>query len=75
LRIAPGADETVVAITADGASLHTWWGPGFVAGPISEPVVRDGSGQVVAQNGEIITKPELHGHPICATADSIYILD
>jgi hypothetical protein len=46
-----------------------------VAGPISEPVVRDGSGQVVAQNGEIITKPELHGHPICATADSIYILD
>lgn len=73
-RIDPLAQEQVVAIARDGRRYHVWWAPGFEAGDIKDPVVRDPNGEVVARDGELLEGPLLHGHTVCATGDSIYVL-
>jgi hypothetical protein len=73
-RIDPSAEEQVVAIARDGRSYHVLWAPGFAPGDVNDPVVRDPNGGVVARDGEILEGPLLHGHTVCATGDSIYIL-
>lgn len=73
-QIDPRADEQVVAVARDGRRYLVWWAPGFEAGDVSDPVVRDPDGVVVAQDGEFLEGPLLHGHTVCATSDSIYIL-
>ncbi len=73
-RIDSAADEDVIAVTANGTRYHVWWSEGFRGGPATDPVVRDPSGQVVAKDGEVLRGYTLHGHAVCATGDSIYVL-
>jgi hypothetical protein len=73
-RIDPTADEDVVAVTANGTRYHVWWSEGFRGGTATDPVVRDPNGQVVARDGEVLRGYTLHGHSVCATGDSIYVL-
>jgi hypothetical protein len=72
--IDPLAQEQVVAIAFDDRRYLVWWAPGFQAGDVTDPVVRDPNGVVVARDGELLEGPLLHGYHVCATADSIYIL-
>jgi hypothetical protein len=73
-RIDPRAQEQVIAIAFDGRLYLVWWAPGFQAGDVTDPVVRDPNGMVVARDGELLEGPLLHGYNVCATADSIYVL-
>jgi hypothetical protein len=73
-RIDPLAEEQVVAIARDNRTYLVWWAPGFEAGFVTDPVVRDPNGEVVARDGEILEGPLLHGYTVCATGDSIYVL-
>ncbi len=73
-RIDSAADEDVIAVTVNGTRYHVWWSPGFRGGPITDPVVLDPTGQIVARDGEVLRVPNLHGHLVCATGDSIYVL-
>jgi hypothetical protein len=73
-KIDPLAAEQVVALAQDGRPYQVWWAPGFVAGDVADPVVRDPNGVVVARDGELVEGPLLHGYTICATGDSIIIL-
>jgi hypothetical protein len=73
-KIDPSAHEQVVAIASTGTPLLVWWAPGFQAGDVTDPVVRDPKGVVVARDGELLDGPRLHGYQVCATADSIYVL-
>jgi hypothetical protein len=73
-RINVAADEDIVAVAANGATLHVSWSREFHGGTALEPVVRDSSGQVVARDGEVIETMTLHGHPVCAGSDEIYVL-
>jgi hypothetical protein len=73
-RIDPLAQEQVVGIGPDGRRFLVWWAPGFVAGDVTDPVVRDPNGMVVARDGEILEGPLLHGYTVCGTGDSIYVL-
>jgi hypothetical protein len=43
-RIDPLAQEHVVAIGVDGWRYLVWWAPGFQAGYVTDPVVRDPNG-------------------------------
>jgi hypothetical protein len=70
-------------VTDAGATLHTYWSPGFSLGlatdAVADWVVRDPNGQVVAGPGEILdmpagTRPRLHGYVVCATADALTVL-
>jgi hypothetical protein len=61
-------------IANDGREYQVWWAPGFTAGDAADPVVRDPSGVIVASDGELLEAPLLHGHTVCATGDSIYVL-
>jgi hypothetical protein len=72
--IDPLAKEQVVAIARDNRRYLVWWAPGFVPGDVTNPVVRDPNGTVVARDGEILDGPLLHGHTVCATSDSISVL-
>jgi hypothetical protein len=72
-EIDPSAQEQIVAVAENGERYHVWWSAGFeVRG--TEPVVRDSTGQVVAQDGEIIQNMNLHGHHVCAGSGSIYVI-
>lgn len=73
-RIDAAADEDVIAVTASGTRYHVWWAEGFRGGTASEAVVRDPAGQVVARDGEVLSGYTLHGHTVCATGNSIYVL-
>jgi hypothetical protein len=73
-RIDPLVQEQVTAIAFDGRHYLVWWAPGFQAGDVKDPVVRDPRGAVVARDGELLEGPLLHGYHVCATADSIYVL-
>jgi hypothetical protein len=73
-KIDPFAQEQVTAIAFDGRRFLVWWAPGFQAGDVTDPVVRDPKGVVVARDGELLEGPRLHGYNVCATADSIYVL-
>jgi hypothetical protein len=73
-RIDAAADEDVAAVTEDGFRYHVWWSEGFRGGTATEAVVRDPTGEVVARNGEVLTGYVLHGHSVCGTGDSIYVL-
>jgi hypothetical protein len=64
----------VVVIGGDGRSYLVWWAPGFEAGDVTDPAVRDPNGVVVARAGELLEGPLLHGYQVCATAESIYML-
>ena len=77
------AADPVTAVTDAGATLHTYWSPGFSLGlatlAVADWVVRDPYGQVVAGQGEILdipdgARPRLHGYLVCATADAFYVL-
>jgi hypothetical protein len=72
-RIDPHAKEQVVVIGRDGMPYRVYWAPGFVAGDVTDPVVRAPNGEVVARDGEIVEGPLLHGYTVCA-GDSIYVL-
>jgi hypothetical protein len=73
-RIDPLAQEQITAISVDGRPYLVWWAPGFQAGEVADPVVRDPKGVVVARDGEVLEGPLLHGYHVCATAESIYVL-
>ena len=73
-KVDAAADEDVVAVSASGAPYHVWWSDGFIGGTASERVVRDQSGQIVVSDGDVITEPTVHGHAMCATSESIYVL-
>jgi hypothetical protein len=78
--IDPAAADPVTAVSDRGRALRTFWAEGFVAGPPTDPVVRDGGGQVVARNGHILeiaghAFPELHGHLVCPAEDALYIFN
>ena len=73
-RIDPLAEEQIVAVANDGRTYHVWWAPGFQPGFVTDPVVRDPNGAVVARDGELLEGPLLHGHTVCATGDSIFVL-
>ena len=55
-------------------------GPRVSGWELDDPVVRNPDGEVVARDGEIIKiprtaeMPSLHGHDVCATGDSIYVM-
>jgi hypothetical protein len=63
-----------VAIGPDGGVFDVYWAPGFAGGDVSNPVVRDPNGAVVARDGEVVEGPLLHGYTICATGYSLKIL-
>jgi hypothetical protein len=71
-KIDPLAEGQVLAIGQ--RPYRVWWAPGFVGGDVTDPVVRDPNGAVVARDGELVEGPLLHGYTICATGDSIIIL-
>ena len=73
-QIDVAADEDVVAVATDDRRYHVWWSAGFVGGTATDPVVRDPAGHVVARDGEVLREPTLHGYPVCATGESIYVL-
>ena len=73
-EIDPLAQEEVVAIARDGRPYRVWWAPRFEAGYVTDPVVRDPNGEVVARDGDVLEGPLLHEHTVCATGDSIYVL-
>jgi hypothetical protein len=73
-RIDPLAEEHVVAIAEDGRTYLVGWAPGVEAGTITDPVVRDPNGVVVARDGDVIVEPLLHGYPVCATGSALYVL-
>lgn len=50
-RIDPLAQEQILAIARDGRPYDVLWAPGFVAGDVTDPVVRDLNGMVVASDG------------------------
>lgn len=73
----------MTAVTDAGATLNTYWSPGFSLGlatdAVADWVVRDPNGQVVAGQGETLdipagARPRLHGYLVCATADALYVL-
>ncbi len=77
-RIDPAAADPVTAVTDQGASLQTFWAPGFEGGSTGDPVVRDPDGQVVATDGEVLTIPvgafpTLHGHWVCPSEDALNV--
>ena len=73
-RIDAAADEDVIGVTATGTRYHVWWSEGFTGGTARDAVVRDRTGQVVARAGEVLRGYTLHGHTVCATGNSIYVL-
>jgi hypothetical protein len=82
-RVDPGANDPVTAATDTGATLKTYWSPGFTLTSVQDaaaaPVVQDPNGQVVARDGEELAVPEgalprLHGYFVCPSADAVYVL-
>jgi hypothetical protein len=82
-QIDPGTADPVTAITDLGASLATYWSPGFTLTSVqfaaAAPVVQDANGQVVATSGETLDIPEgawprLHGYFVCPSPDALYVL-
>jgi hypothetical protein len=82
-HVDPGAADPVTAATDTGATLKTYWSPGFtltsVQDAASAPVVQDPNGQVVAHEGEELaipeaTLPRLHGYFVCPSTDAVYVL-
>jgi hypothetical protein len=73
-RIDPLAQDQVTAVASDGRLYRVRWAPGFVAGELTDPVVRAPNGEVVARDGEVLEEQLLHGYAVCATGDEIYIL-
>jgi hypothetical protein len=78
-RIDPAAAEQVSAVSDTGVELQTFWVPGFEPGSVTERVVRDHDGQVVARDGEVLdvpptAAPELHGYPVCLTPTTLHVM-
>ncbi len=78
-RIDPAAAEPVSAVSDTGRELQTFWVPGFEPGSVTERVVRDPDGQVVARDGEVLdvpptVAPELHGYPVCLTPTTLHVM-
>lgn len=78
-RIDPTAAEHVTAVSDTGVQLMTFWSAGFVPGTITERVIRDPAGQVVARDGEVLAVPaaafpELHGYFVCLSPTKLYVL-
>ncbi len=78
-RIDPTAEEHVFGITDTGRMLLTYWSAGFVPGTADDPVIRDPAGEVVARDGDVLPIPpadwpRLHGHFVCPSTDTLYIL-
>lgn len=78
-HIDPGETEQVTAIADTGKVLRTFWSAGFRGGSVDEKVVRDPAGAIVAVDGEVLGIPQdawprLHGHFVCPSPDSLYIL-
>lgn len=79
IRVDASADDQVWAINDKGGRMNTFWERGFMGGTSTNPVVLDPDGQVVARDGERIDVPdaawpELHGHFVCPSLETIYIL-
>jgi hypothetical protein len=78
--IDPTAADPVTAVSDRGRALRTFWATEFVGGPPEDPIVRDGGGQVVARDGDILEIPsdgfpELKGHFVCPSEDALYIFN
>jgi hypothetical protein len=81
-RIDPAAarPQHVVAVDAHGEPHDVFWDEGFTGGTLSDPVVRDPAGEVIAQDGEVFAEPDeqgqprLHGYMVCSGSNHIYVL-
>ena len=81
-RIDPTAawPQQIVAVDADGERHDVFWSEGFTGGTVSDPVVRDPAGEVIARDGEVLIvpndgqQPRLHGYMVCSGSDRIYVL-
>jgi hypothetical protein len=74
------AAEAVTAVANTGARLLTYWSASFRGGSITDPVVWDAIGNVVARDGEQLVIPaaawpRLHGHFVCPSTDALYVFD
>jgi hypothetical protein len=75
-HIDPTAAEAVTATTNAGATLKTFWSPGFVGGAAD---VQDPNGQVVVKDGDVLeipgdAFPRLKGYFVCPSPDALYVL-
>jgi hypothetical protein len=78
-HIDPDAADHVWATADTGAVLQTYWAAGFEPGSVTERVVRDPAGQVVAADGEVVQVPvgsnlRLHGYFVCLHPTKLYVL-
>ncbi len=78
-RVRVGAEREVTVVTETGAVLPTAWSHAFSAGDAADPVVRDGAGQAVATDGDVLVIPDagwprLHGYFVCPGESDISIL-
>ena len=77
-EIDSAAADPVTALTDTGKVLRTFWSADF-RGSATDETVLDPTGAVVAANGEVLAIPEgarprLHGHFVCPSTDTLYIL-
>jgi hypothetical protein len=78
-HIDPDATEQVVAVTDTNVQLLTSWPAGFRQAPGGEPAIVDGSGRVVATDGQVLEKAaadatRLAGYFVCLGPSEIYVL-
>ena len=78
-QVRAGADQGVTVVTEAGVVLQTVWSQAFSIGGVGDPVVRDGAGQAVATDGEVLVIPDaawprLHGYFVCPGETDISIL-
>jgi hypothetical protein len=78
-RIDPNATEQVVAVTDTNVQLLTNWSPGFRQAPSGDAAIVDGSGRVVATDGQVLEKAasaatRLAGYFVCLGPSEIYVL-
>ena len=75
-HVDPAAPEQVSALTDTGVSLVTYWPIDFTAGSGAEWVIRDGSGNVIVTEGDVL-KPGQGlpaGFGVCLTPAKLYVV-